>query len=234
MVTATKKFGSQPLRFVDRRVVVTQARDFMGPAMIDAFSAEGAIVVADSRDLRMRDAADALICEAGRVDILVANLMVRNPRTTIPQTSDGLWEAQFEAMVHPLHRLVRAVLPQMIERRAGKIVVIGSANALRGSTPRAAYSAARGAQLAYVRSAGIEAARHNVQINAIAQNFVSNPTSYPEHEIAAPGFAERLAEVPIGRVAKGWESAALAMFLAAPSGDFFFGQIFPFAGGWVT
>ena len=122
----------------------------------------------------------------------------------------------------------------MIERRSGKIVVVGSANALRGTAPRAAYSAARGAQLAYVRSAGIEAAPHNVQINAIAQNFVANPTSYPEHERAAPGFAERLAEVPVGRVAHGWESAALAKFLAGPGSDFFVGQIFPFSGGWVV
>jgi NAD(P)-dependent dehydrogenase (short-subunit alcohol dehydrogenase family) len=45
----------------------------------------------------------------------------------------------------------------MIERRSGKIVVVGSANALKGTAPRTACSAARGAQLAYVHSAGIEA-----------------------------------------------------------------------------
>jgi 2-keto-3-deoxy-L-fuconate dehydrogenase len=220
--------------FASKRVVVTQARDFMGPAIVEAFTRERATVIADERDLRDAKAADALVDEAGHVDVLIANLMLRNPRTSISQTDDALWAAQFDAMVHPLHRLVRAVLPQMIERRSGKIVVIGSANALRGTAPRAAYSAARGAQLAYVRSAGFEAASHNVQINAIAQNFVSNPTSYPEHEIAAPGFAERLAEVPVGRVAHGWESAALALFLAGTGSDFFVGQIFPFSGGWVA
>ena len=223
-----------PGAFVGKRVVVTQARDFMGPAITEAFAKEGATVIADERDLRSAEAAGELVAEAGRVDVLIANLMLRNPRTSISQTTDALWSAQFDAMVHPLHRLVRAVLPQMTERRSGKIVVIGSANALRGTAPRAAYSAARGAQLAYVRSAGFEAAPQNVQITAIAQNFVSNPTSYPEHEIAAPGFAERLSEVPIGRVAQGWESAALALFLAGAGSDFFVGQVFPFSGGWVT
>lgn len=171
---------SVPGAFANKRVVVTQVRDFMGPAMTQAFAEVGATVIADERDLRGTEAAEALVAEAGHVDVLIANLMLRNPRTSILQTTDALWAAQFDAMVHPLHRLIRAVLPQMIERRSGKIVVIGSANALRGSSPRAAYSAARGAQLAYVRSAGIEAAHYNVQINAIAQNFVSNPTSYPE------------------------------------------------------
>lgn len=45
-------------------------------------------------------------------------------------------------MVHPLHRLTRAVLPQMLERERGKIVVFGSASALKGMRTLAAYSAA--------------------------------------------------------------------------------------------
>ena len=85
-----------------------------------------------------------------------------------------------------------------------------------------------------MKSAGLEAAPHNVQINAIAQNFVSNPTSYPEEETKTPEFRTRLAEVPVGRLAEGWESAALAVFLAGPGSDFFVGQVFPFAGGWTV
>jgi 2-keto-3-deoxy-L-fuconate dehydrogenase len=220
--------------FVGQRAVVTQALDFMGPSIVEAFRREGAEVMADSRDLTSQEAALELVNEAGRIDILIVNLMLRNPRTCLTETTDDLWSAQFEAMVHPLHRLVRAVLPQMMACRAGKIVVIGSANGLRGSAPRAAYSAARGAQLAYVRSAGFEAAPYNIQINAIAQNWVSNPSSYPKNVTSDPAFAIRLAEVPTGRVAEGWESAALALFLAGPDSDFFVGQIFPFAGGWLT
>jgi 2-keto-3-deoxy-L-fuconate dehydrogenase len=214
-----------------KRVVITQAKDFMGPALIERFGAHGADVVHDERDLREKGEAERLIAEAGHVDVLVANLMLRNPRTSVVETTDELWSAQFAAMVDPLHRLVRAVLPQMIARRSGKIVVMGSANGLRGSAPRAAYSAARGAQLAYVKSVGIEAAPHNVQINAIAQNYVSNPTSYSERETGTPEFALRLKDVPAGRLAMGWESAALAVFLAGPGSDFFVGQVFPFSGG---
>lgn len=220
--------------FVGQRAVVTQALDFMGPSIVEAFRREGAEVLADSRDLTPHEAALGLINEAGRIDILIVNLMLRNPRTCLTETTDDLWSAQFEAMVHPLHRLVRAALPQMMARRAGKIVVIGSANGLRGSAPRAAYSAARGAQLAYVRSAGFEAAPYNIQINAIAQNWVSNPSTYPDNVTSDPEFAVRLAEVPTGRIAEGWESAALALFLAGRDSDFFVGQIFPFAGGWLT
>ena len=90
--------------------------------------------------------------------------------------------------VDPLHRLCRAVLPQMIERRAGKILVIGSASALRGMKRTSTYSAARGAQLAYVQALGVEVATHGVQVNAIAQHFVDHPTDFPAEEQASPRF----------------------------------------------
>lgn len=220
-------------RLANRQVVVTQAGDFMGPAVCDLFAAEGAVVTADSSDLTRPHAAEDLITQVGHIDILVANLMERNRRHLVTETEDEEWEAMFNIMVHPLHRLVRAVLPQMLERRSGKIVVMGSANGLRGTSVRAAYSAARGAQLAYVRNAGIEVAPCGVNINAIAQNWVSNPTSYPPDVVAAESFRERLKDVPAGRVAEGWESAALALFLSSSESDFFFGQVFAFSGGWA-
>ena len=57
-----------------------------------------------------------------------------------------------------MHWLTQAVLPQMIERGAGKIVVYGSATALRGLKTVAAYSAARAAQVGYVQAVGVEVA----------------------------------------------------------------------------
>ncbi len=223
-----------PKRLGGKRVIVTQAQDFMGPALCEMFAAEGAHVIPETRDLREPAAAGELVREAGHVDILAANLMQRNRRNPAPLVSDEEWADMFDMMVHPLHRLIRAVLPQMMSRRKGKIVVMGSANGLRGTAPRAAYSAARGAQLTYVKTAGVEAATHNVNINAIAQNWTTNPTSFTPEIVAAADFPERLREVPMGRLAYGWESAALALYLAGDESDFFFGQIFPFAGGWQT
>ena len=139
-------------RLEGKRVVITQARDFMGPALVRQFEHEGAIVFADDRDLRREGSSETAIWAAGHVDILVANSMLRNRRKPVTAIDDDEWLEVFDAMVRPLHELVRAVLPQMISRGGGKIVVMGSANGLRGSCPRSAYSAARGAQLAYVRS----------------------------------------------------------------------------------
>ena len=140
----------------------------------------------------------------------------------------------FAALVDPLPRLVRAVTPAMIARRSGKILVIGSASGLRGMKRASTYSAARGAQLSYVQAVGVELARHGIQVNAIAQNFVDNPTYFPAEVQADPRFQERLArEVPLGRLVTAREDAQFAAYLCSPAADCFVGQVFPVCGGWV-
>jgi 2-keto-3-deoxy-L-fuconate dehydrogenase len=148
---------------------------------------------------------------------------------------DDEWRQVFAALVDPLPRLVRAVAPAMIARRSGKILVIGSASALRGMKRASTYSAARGAQLAYVQAVGVELAPVNVQVNAIAQNFVDNPTYFPAAVQANPKFQERLArEVPLGRLVSAREDALFAAYLCSAAADCFVGQVFPVSGGWAT
>jgi NAD(P)-dependent dehydrogenase (short-subunit alcohol dehydrogenase family) len=140
----------------------------------------------------------------------------------------------FDMMVHPLHRLTKAVLPQMTDRRKGKVVVFGSATGLKAMEGLSAYSAARSAQVGYVRVAGLEAARHNVQINLIAQNFVENPAYFPPEFQETDEFKQLLAaHVPLGRLAKPEEDVAFATFLASDESDFFVGQSIAFSGGWA-
>jgi 2-keto-3-deoxy-L-fuconate dehydrogenase len=221
-------------RLAGRRVVVTEADDFMGPAVVKLFREEGATVLDDRSDLTEPKAADALMAEAGDVDILIVNLSIPNPRALAHETTDEQWARVFDKIVHPTHRLVRAVLPQMIKRRSGKIVVVGSASALRGTATRTCYGAARGAQHAYVKNVGIEVAPHNVQVNATGQIFVENPTYFPPDVFGSERLLKQLESVPAGRLATGREAAEFILFLSGPESDFFVGQVFAYSGGWVT
>ncbi len=222
-------------RLAGKRVLVTQSQDFMGPVLCRTFAAHGAEVIADARRLDDPAVPAALVAAAGRIDVLIANLGIPRPRTPAHAVSDEEWRHLFAHLVDPLPRLFRAVLPQMLERRSGKIVLMGSASALRGMKNASTYSAARGAQLAYVQAVGVEVAGANVQVNAIAQNFVDNPTYFPPELQATAAFQERLrTEVPIGRLATPEEDAMFALFLASDECNFFVGQTFPFCGGWVT
>lgn len=218
-----------------KRVLITQAAEFMGPVLVKAFREHGAIVVADESLLADPQAPQRAAAAAGEVDVLIANLGVPAPSTRAHEVGDDEWRHVFANMVDPLPRLFREVLPGMLARRAGKIVVMGSATALRGQKRTSTYAAARGAQVSYVRAVGTEVAASNVQVNLIAQNFVENPMYYGPEVQAMPAFQERLKrEVPAGRLATPEEDALFAVFLASPEVSFFAGQSFPFAGGWVT
>ena len=222
-------------KLAGQRVLVTQADDYMGPATLALFAAEGAELIADTSDLTQTDACQALAERAGTVDILIANLASANysgiPATELP---DAAWEDTFNVMVHPLHRLCRALLPQMIERNRGKVIVYGSAVALKGLKTVTAYSAARAAQVGYVQSLGVEVAPHNIQVNLIAQNYVENPVYYPPELTSKASFQRSLQrQVPLGRLATAEEDAKFALFLASQDSNFFIGQAIPFSGGWV-
>ena len=222
-------------RLNGQRVLVTQSDDYMGPATIELFQKEGAEIIADSSDLTQQDRCEELISAAGRIDILIANLASPNySGIKATDLEDAQWQNTFEMMVHPLHRLSRAVLPQMIDREKGKIIVFGSATALRGLKTVTAYSAARAAQVGYVQSLGVEVAPHNIQVNLIAQNYVENPVYYPPELREKESFINSLKrQVPLGRLATAEEDAKFALFLASEDSDFFVGQAIPFSGGWV-
>ena len=223
-----------PFALDEKRVLLTQANDFMGPALRQVFSELGAEVISDNHALDHPARPDELIKEVGRVDVLLANLGIPAPSTPAADVTEDEWRSAFAHMVDPLQRLVKAVLPQMSARGSGKIILIGSASALRGIRRASTYSAARGAQLAYIQSVGVELAAKNVQVNAIAQNYVDNPTYFPPQVQANPVFQEKLKrEVPLGRLVSSREDALFAAYLASSAADCFVGQVFPVCGGWV-
>lgn len=217
-----------------KRILLTQADAFMGPALVERLTACGADLIADRGELIESGEVDRLVAGSGRIDVLVVNLGIPAPSSLATEASDDEWRSVFRHMVDPLQQLTRAVLPQMLERRSGKILLMGSAAALRGMKRRSSYAAARGAQLAYIRAVGVEVAPSNVQVNAIAQNFVENPTYFPPEVQALPAFQERLQrEVPLGRLVSAAEDTAFAAYLCSDAADCFVGQVFPVCGGWA-
>ncbi|MEM9256073.1 MAG: SDR family oxidoreductase [Pseudomonadota bacterium] len=222
-------------RLEGKRVLLTQADDYMGPATLPLFAEHGAEVIADTSNLTSQAAVEALVERAGPIDILIANLAApANTGIEATDLSDEDFATMFEVMVYPLHRLCRAILPQMYARGSGKVVVYGSATGLKAMARTSAYTAARTAQVGYVRATGLEAARHNVQINLIAQNYVENPEYYPPELVSTERFQNHLQRnVPLGRLATAREDALFALFLASQDSDFFVGQAIPFSGGWT-
>lgn len=218
-----------------KRILVTQADEFMGPALCRTLSQYGANVIADTSSLIEPASSKQLIEKVGEIDVLIVNLAIKDPASSLDDITEEEWMSVFEALVHPLPRLVQAVIPQMQNRASGKIILMGSASALKGMKRAATYSAARGAQLAFVQAAGVELARQNIQFNAVAQIFVDNPTYFPVEVQENPRFQERLnREVPLGRLIDADEDASFVAYLCSDMANCFVGQVFPMSGGWVN
>ena len=97
----------QMIDLSNQRILVTQAKDFMGPALCHELRLCGATVIADDRIPLEPQDAKAIIDAAGQLDALIINLALPAPSTPVSQIDDSEWLNVFNVMVNPLPRLVR-------------------------------------------------------------------------------------------------------------------------------
>jgi 2-keto-3-deoxy-L-fuconate dehydrogenase len=218
-----------------RTVLITCVQKYMGEAIRDRFEADEFRVVTGDYPMTSQAECEALVASAGQIDVLVANLAEPPMTGPVQKIDNENWNLLFDALVHPLMYLVRAVTPQMLARKSGKIIAVTSAAPLKGIANNAAYCAARGAQNGFIKAVGLELARSNIQVNAIAQNYVNNNSYYPDDILDDPKFLEHVKRnVPTNSIARAEETAELAAYLASDRCTHMVGQVLPFAGGWTT
>ena len=219
----------------NRTALISAADTYMGPAIAEKFASLGIQITKGESGQKSQQEIEQLVKDAGRIDILIANLALPPHSTPVQDISNDDWHALFDALVHPLMHLVRAVTPQMLERQSGKIIAVTSAAPLKGIPNNSAYCAARGAQNGFIKAVGLELARSNIQVNAIAQNYINNDTYYPDDLLENEKFLLHVRKnVPTNKVGTANETAELAAYLASESCNHMVGQIIPLAGGWVT
>jgi 2-keto-3-deoxy-L-fuconate dehydrogenase len=251
------------MKLTGKVALITNVSHFMGPAITEEFAREGATLALHDRDeararplvgiaelhgrtvltltgdlSRSREAervVTEVVVRFGRLDILVNN-QARPPMGSATESvTDEAWREMMAGLLDEPFYCLRAALRAMRPLKRGKIINMSSAVALPGLARYAAYTAARAGVNGLTRAVGREVARDGIQVNAIAQNYVENPTYFPPELASDTRALERMVRnVPAGRLARAEESARLAVYLASEDADFFVGQVIPFAGGWVT
>lgn len=248
---------SNPEGLQDGRVVlVTHARHFVGLPAATALAAQSAVAVchdASFADPAAREAftgahpdlhavaeqdpaglVAAVTATHGRIDALVSNDAFPAIRAPLEEAALDDLRAGLEALVTAPFAFAQAVVPQMKARRSGKLLFVTSAAPLRGLANYSMYAAARGATNALAVSLARELAPFGIQVNAIAPNFVESPTYFPPQLLADPAALKKITgNVPLGRLARPEEAAALIAYFASPQADFITGHVMPFAGGWA-
>ena len=230
-----------------RICLVTGASRGIGAAVADALSADGhrvallardagaleeqqralpgesMTVVADVTVLDQLESAVAQVEDGwGPIEVLVCNAGSGLAKPIV-ETSDDDWADMLDVNLTAPFRLVRRVLPSMVERGWGRIVVVASVVAKRGEAQVAAYTAAKHGVLGLVRAAAVEVARSGVTVNAVCPGFVDTPmTDATVDGIVARrgGSAEDARQLlarrqPIGRLVRPDEVATAVRFCIA-------------------
>jgi NAD(P)-dependent dehydrogenase (short-subunit alcohol dehydrogenase family) len=161
----------------------------------------------------------------GPVDVLVANAGA-GESSPVARMTDEMWQRQIDLNLTAPFRCVRRVVPSMVDRQWGRIVVLASVAAKRGEPYIAAYSAAKHGVLGLVRSVAAELARTGVTVNAVCPAYVDTPMTDGAVETIvsmtgrSPEEARQALErkQPIGRLITVEEVADAVMFCVANGG----------------
>ena len=237
-----------------KTVLITAAAQGIGRASVEAFVRAGARVIAtdinaaklaelDSMDgvttrvldVLSGDAVNAAIAEIGHIDVLFNCAGVVHSGTVL-EMSDTDLDFALDLNVKAQIRTIKAVLPQMLERKDGAIINMATvASSVKGVPNRAAYTISKAAVIGLTKSIAADYTTSNIRVNAICPGTVDSPSLHERWHATGDFDAARkafIARQPIGRIARPEEVADLAVYLAGAT--YTTGQIHIIDGGWTA
>lgn len=244
-------------RLASRVAVVFGGASGIGAAIVERFTQEGARVIACdvqstggalpgvsemtcdvTDDERVRAVVAGIEAQYGRIDVLInsAGVVCSDEASFI---EDGMWQRMLDINLSGTMRTMRAVLPGMLNRRAGAVVNIASVAAFNAGPDAASYAASKAGVIALSRSAAQRYGRQGIRVNALCPGWVATPMSSREmQELAAElgvtveQAAERTVQrIALGRMASSAEIAAACLFLASDDASFVTGTALVVDGG---
>jgi 3-oxoacyl-[acyl-carrier protein] reductase len=239
-----------------KTVIVTGGSRGIGRAIVEAFAAEGACVTfffraeqgaaqetVDQAQARGEivfgeqvDVRDAAACDTavrcivrrhGRVDVLVNNSGVIRDNL-LPWLEPHDVSEVLETNVTGTFNVTRAVVPQMITQRSGRIINISSVAATMAGRGQTNYAASKGAVNAFTRALAVELAPRKITVNAVAPGLIETTMS---ERIRASAGDEALKRIALRRYGQPREVAYAVVFLASRFADYITGQIIHVDGG---
>jgi NAD(P)-dependent dehydrogenase (short-subunit alcohol dehydrogenase family) len=167
----------------------------------------------------------------GGLHVVVNNSGVARVKPFTEWAADE-WRTLFDVNLGGVLNGCRAAAAHLIAQRAGKVINVSSMLGAIGLPGYTIYSATKGAIVAFTRTLGVEWARHNIQVNAIAPGWFTTDMSAPAFEGDDGRIADRLLrDVPARRRGRPDEIGPLAVYLASAASDFMTGQTIYLDGG---
>lgn len=178
----------------------------------------GAVAAALEATLDACPIVDVLVCNAG-----IAGIIKDAWRYTLDE-----WQRLIRVDLTSVFLCCRALVPHMLGRGYGRIVIVSSIAGLEGAARNAAYSAAKAGAIGFTKALGKELARTGVLVNCIAPSGIETEML---GEVTQEYLSEVVSRMPIGRLGQPAEAAALIAWLASEECSFSTGAVFDLSGG---
>jgi len=179
---------------------------------------------------QLQDLVDKSTATFGKIDVLVCNAAVNpyyGPSKDIP---DSAFDRIMENNVRSNFWLCNMVLPQMVDRKDGAIILISSLGGLRGNSTLGVYGISKAADMQIARMIAVEYGPHNIRANAIAPGLIRTDFARALWE-DPENLKRRTATTPLRRIGEPDEVAGAAVMLASSAGSFISGQTIVIDGG---
>lgn len=194
-------------------------------ALVDKLAGEGIAAKSAVADIASADEVKAAFAGFGDVHLLINNAGVsRHP--TLAVTDPAGWDADMASNLNGAYACAHAVLPQMVERRSGSIVNVGSVNGL-SALGDPAYSAAKAGMIAMTKAIAMEYGRYGIRANCVLPGTVRTPI-WDERKAKDPNVLKQLERwYPLGRIVEPDEVARVIAFLASDAASAVTGVALP-------
>ena len=162
------------------------------------------------------------------IDILIANAGVAGVMKKAHEHTDADWERMLICNLTSVFRCCCAVLPHMVERGYGRIVIVSSIAGMEGAANNAGYSAAKAGAIGFTKALGKELAGSGVLANCVTPSGIDTKIL---DDLSEDYLDAVLSRMPLGRLGRAEEVAALIAWLASEERSFSTGPVFDASGG---